>query len=130
MIDMSKIADMLGVRLGETFAISESDEEYILDEKGVRTVGSNTPYMPMTLGLLLHGTLKIKKKPWKPLNNETVWGCDRFGNPYSVHFRCDSEWDLLYFRHSLYFPSEKDAIAHKDEVMKKYQELKRYYKEV
>lgn len=69
---MEEVAKLLGVELGEEFKIKGYNKTYILDEDGLfdQQDGMNN-FMHLTC--LLTGEFEIKRKPWKPRDNEKFY---------------------------------------------------------
>ena len=85
---MSEVAKMLGVELGEEFMCSNG-YEYILKDNGIiESRYSNDArfcesIFSATLNDLLNGKLTIKRKPWKPKDDENYWYIDENGEAWS-----------------------------------------------
>lgn len=130
---MSKIAEMLGVELGEEFKIKfESgvvpDDLYMLTDNAI--------YMPNVtvssenlLWRLLTGRCEIVKLPWKPKDGEFVWYVDADRKIRSVEFSDSNCRDLFLYKLGMLYRSldavkmhiEKDA-AYWGEIRKELEE--------
>lgn len=121
---MAEFAKMLGVELGERFKIinistnkpiSEydyyfTDKDIEIDEEGRACSGE---YL---LIHLIYGDFAIKRKPWKPKDEETYWYVDERGFTY-----CD-EWDnceyvsnhMNYYKFGNCYRTKEEAEANRD----------------
>lgn len=74
---MAEVAKMLGVELGERFDILNSCDHncstFYLTEKGVMNDKSGYYEGPGMLLNLIYGYCTIKRKPWKPKDDEKYW---------------------------------------------------------
>ena len=111
---MEKVAEMIGVKLGEKFKIN--GEVYWLDEDGLMDDTGHQFFS--TLGRLVIGQYTIEKLPWKP----------RYGNEYrfelmdkSVVFKiwCDDTEDHILYYAGNCFATREEALAHAPEVIEK-----------
>jgi uncharacterized Ntn-hydrolase superfamily protein len=118
---MEKVAEILGVKLGEKFKIN--GEVYWLDKDGMIDDTGHRPFS--TLGRLVIGQYTIEKLPWKPQESDRYWVVlkDRHAVRYF--------WDDDCVDYSLYyagncFATREEALAHAPEVIEK---LRRKYEE-
>ena len=87
---MQKIADMLGVELGEVFYIKQGEHniKFILSKDGLHQVvcidGKETCGIlsHRIFGKILTGEAKIIKRPWKPSNLECYYKVKKWDNTY------------------------------------------------
>lgn len=70
---MAEVAKMLGVELGEEFEIGPYNAKYVLSDDGVYSVGGSKSVCTIALNNLLNGEWIIKRKPWKPKDDEKYW---------------------------------------------------------
>ncbi len=85
---MQKIADMLGVELGEVFYIKQGEHniKFILSKDGLHQVvcidGKETCGIlsHRIFGKILTGEAKIIKRPWKPSNLECYYKVKKWDN--------------------------------------------------
>lgn len=113
---MSKIAEMLGVEMGEEFKIKfESgvvpDDLYMLTDNAI--------YMPNVtvssenlLWRLLTGRCEIVKLPWKPKDRELVWYVDADRKIRSVEFSDSNCRDLFLYKLGMLYRSLDGVKAH------------------
>lgn len=115
---MSKIAEMLGVELGEEFKIKfESgvvpDDLYMLTDNAIYT-----PHVTVSsenlLWRLLTGRCEIVKLPWKPKGGESYWYYSE------LDILEKSVWDGALFDLALYklgklYRTKAEAEKHADE---------------
>lgn len=113
---MSKIAEMLGVELGEEFKIKfESgvvpDDLYMLTDNAI--------YMPNVtvssenlLWRLLTGRCEIVKLPWKPKDRELVWYVDADRKIRGVEFSDSNCRDLFLYKLGMLYRSLDGVKAH------------------
>lgn len=129
-----KIAEMLGVELGEEFNLKDNKTKNIViprykitQEEGlVYSVNRNEFERSVSLMSIINGSYSIVKLPWKPKKGEVYWY-------YSEAFQhaCSSEWrdslcDLLYWKSGNFFKTKKEAnekgYAFWKELKKEYEE--------
>lgn len=130
---MSKIAEMLGVEIGEEFKVVDADGKlydciFKLTEDGSKSTfikpngeyssWSNDPYM---LSLLLTGKCSIVKKPWKPKNGENFYTISvSIDNEISVYlyvWRDNGTCNELYALGNC-FRTKEEADKHKHKYIK------------
>lgn len=129
-----KIAEMLGVELGEEFSLKDNKTKDIFrprykitQEEGLMySVNRNEFDGSVSLMSIINGSYSVVKLPWKPRNGEQYWY-------YSEAFQhaCSSEWrgslcDLLYWKSGNFFKTKKEAnekgYAFWKELKKEYEE--------
>ena len=118
---MEKVAEMLGVKLGEKFKVNGKvfwlDKDGMRNDKGGRYAG--------ILNSLLTGEYTIEKLPWKPQRGDVYWivsmnGKDLYGR-WEEHI---TDYAMYYAGNC--FETKEEAKAHAPEVIEK---LRRKYKE-
>ena len=118
---MEKVAEMLGVKLGERFRIN--GKVFWLDKDGIRS-DTGGRYAGL-LNCLLTGEYTIEKLPWKPKNGDDYFvgtmGCSASTN----------SWRGDYFDYALYytgncFRTREEALTHAPEITEK---LRKKYEE-
>lgn len=120
---MSKIAEMLGVEMGERFKLQvaglkqELKKDYCFCEKSFCMV-SESGYHPddEILHRVLNGTLEIVRDPWKPKDGDHYWyveydeGCALCRTTWS-----DSSYDLALYKLGKLYRTKAEAEKHADE---------------
>lgn len=114
-----KIAEMLGVELGEEFRLKENKTKNILipiykitQEEGLMySVNRNEFDRSVSLMSIINGSYSIVKLPWKPKQGEKYWW-------YSLAWKqaIETKWvssysDLLEWKIGNYFRTEEEANA-------------------
>lgn len=90
---MQKIADMLGVELGEVFYIKQGEHniKFILSKDGLHQVvcidGKETCGIlsHRIFGKILTGEAEIIKRPWKPIANEGYYRVYKFNGDETIY---------------------------------------------
>ena len=124
MNNMEKVAEILGVKLGEKFKIA--GDEYCFDNDGLEHIHRGTAVPDrLMLSLLLTGERTIEKIPWKPKVD------DRYFAVTMRHSISTNSWSGDYFDYALYYPgncfrTREEALAHAPEITEK---LRRKYEE-
>lgn len=120
-----KIAEMLGVEIGEEFQIVPLDGIYRLSDFGLQTKlflksgerWESSKYITP----LLTGQYQIKKIPFKPKKGETYylvgWNSEQLISVSSVIWMNDVDYGLLYCGNC--FRTEAEAEKHKYEIYEK-----------
>ena len=119
---MEKVAEMLGVKLGERFKINGNI--FWFDGGGGLVDDDDNSY-PNTMKSLLTGELSIEKIPWKPQYDDKYWCISMDGDVLY------DEWDGCVYDYAMYyagncFETYEEAKAHAPEVIEK---LRRKYEE-
>lgn len=120
---MSKIADMLGVELGEKFKLKVRDtgEEYPgifwIDEQGLWLNSEGNPDYLLKSGwsTLLTGIEEIVKLPWKPSDGDKVFFTTPAGDIGNKPFNSEKPLDLLLYKNDMLYQSFSEANQHADE---------------
>ena len=115
---MAEVAKMLGVELGEEFEIDYSGSDVILSAKvtdtGFRIINSNSlEFSGLFLNLLLSGQLKIKRKPWKPIINDTYYFVRSDGDVSSAQW-INNVWDNSIYKLGNCYRTEEEAESNRD----------------
>lgn len=130
---MSKIADMLGVELGEKFKLKVRDtgEEYPgifwIDEQGLWLNSEGNPDYLLKSGwsTLLTGIEEIVKLPWKPKEGECCYYIIPNGSLISTTIDFSFSGDLLLVHNGMVYRTPEEALEHKDETMRKWAEIRK-----
>ena len=69
---MAEVAKLLGVELGECFEVYKCDGVYFLENSGLYEIPSGFTAENVLIKLL-SGEYHIKRKPWKPNDNEEFY---------------------------------------------------------
>ena len=118
---MEKVAEMLGVKLGERFKIN--GEVYWLDKDGLMDDTGHQIFS--TLGRLVIGQYTIEKLPWKPQESDIYWVVLKDGHTVRYFWGDDCVDYSLYYAGNC-FATREEALAHAPEIIAK---LRRKYKE-
>lgn len=122
-----------GIEVGERFALAadgNSTENMYFFDKGCMLMScccdgiSAQTASPTTLTEMLSGEVEVLKKPFRPKMCERYYYIDndRFVSDDVNGLTCV---DLALISMGNCFRTEKEAIAHKDEILKKFDELKK-----
>lgn len=123
---MAEVAKMLGVELDEEFEIvfpQPSDCKAIarLTQSGVDVVETNVfDVHNFLLRDLLIGTYAIKRKPWKPKEDEKYWCVGRDGLIHS-YFSKNDIIDFFHVKLGNCYRTKEEAEANKDKWLKFYE---------
>ena len=118
---MEKVAEMLGVKLGERFKIN--GEVYWLNKDGLMDDTGHQIFS--TLGRLVIGQYTIEKLPWKPQYGDKYWYISMEGCAlYSKWTEPINDYAMYYAGNC--FETKEEALAHAPEVIEK---LRRKYEE-
>lgn len=116
---MEKVAEMLGIEIGEKFKIRfESgivpDALYMFTDNGIYM--SNAVFKSEDLlWRLLTGRIEIVKLPWKPENGEIVWYICYDGSLDFQHFCNQSVKLLMLYKLGKLYRTKAEAEKHADE---------------
>ena len=119
MNNMEKVAEMLGVKLGERF--KAGGRKYYIDEEGL--FDDDGDICTMMLKCLLTGEYTIEKLPWKPRFGDKYWVGFKDG-PAVRYFWGDDCVDYSSYFAGNCFATHEEALAHAPEVIEK---LRRKY---
>ena len=111
---MEKVAEMLGVKLGERFKINGKvfwlDKDGMRNDKGGRYAG--------ILNSLLTGEYTIEKLPWKPKNGDdyfvSTMGCSASINSWRGDY-----FDYAFYYTGNCFRTREEALTHAPEITEK-----------
>lgn len=115
---MEKIADMLGVELGEKFkirfhgSIDAEDETYFLKEDYGLCDITGDHIRNDYLGALLTGRCKIVKLPWKPKNGEIAYYIDADRKMRCIEFSDLNCKDLVLYKLGKLYRTREEAEVH------------------
>lgn len=124
---VEKIAEMLGVDLGEEFNIVGSSPLYYcpykITERGL--VDSKNRKRDSTLVDLLRGIYKIEKLPWKPKRGDGYYYVPLWYKHEIKLTEFDSEnpFEIALLKCGWMFRTEQEAEANKERVLKEYAEV-------
>lgn len=133
MNNMKKIAELLGVELGEEFKVRLTQtpeiinsEIFVLREHGLET--DDCIQRSDILANLLTGTYEIVKLPWKPKGGDSYWYYSEF---YILE---KSVWDGALFDLALYklgkiYRTREEAEAHAAEDASYWNEIRKEIEE-
>lgn len=119
---MEKVAEMLGVEIGEEFKVRCQDGElsarfYIIDDGLYEQCKDEIPLVNSALLRdLLIGRCEIVKLTWKPKDGDHYWyveydeGCDLCRTTWS-----DSSYDLALHKLGKLYRTREEAEAHAEE---------------
>ena len=122
---MEKVAEMLGVKLGERFKVSSrghGDVEGCFKADGLYLEGSLNGIVLIKMPV---GEISIEKLPWKPQYDDRYWYISMDGDVLY------DEWDSCVYDYAMYyagncFETKEEALAHSSEIIGK---LRRKYEE-
>lgn len=125
---MAEVAKMLGVELGERFTIIDLDGEImgtaIIDECGFKLIEYNVNYTnswyQYALEDLLTGKYIIKRKPWKPKDEQTYWHVDENGYVWQELADYGYAGYLNYYKLGNCYRTREEAEANRDKWIKFY----------
>lgn len=130
---MEKIAEMLGVGMGEKFKI-RFENGYV--SYGVYMFTSNGIREPDTvdkaddlLQRLLTGKIEIFKLPWKPKYWDDVWSVNTSGTPYEFTFNNSSNTHLALYKLDKLYHTREEAEAHAEEDKAYWNEIRKELEE-
>lgn len=128
---MNKVADMLGMRFGEAFEIEQyPDARFKFTEKGLIAMpkwAKNEFNDSDTLLGLLSGELKIIFRAWVPKGNEPFYYWHNNNGVWMMGATECHGWvyELGLIAMGNCFITEADAEAHKDEVISRYEAIRK-----
>lgn len=104
---MNEVAALLGVELDEEFII-EDYGTYVLTWKGL--VRKDGIVQGLILTFLLTGELKIRRKPWKPIKDETYYYVTEEGLTWEEDW-VDDDVDLMRYKLGNCYRTKEEAEA-------------------
>ena len=110
---MPEVAKMLGVKLGEPFMVG--DCKYYFTEKGLcwNNVTDSDENCVWTLYYLLNGAFTIKRKPWKPKDDEEYWLVNQCGDIISLNW-IDNFLCITNYKIGNCYRTKEEAEANRD----------------
>ena len=130
-----QFAEMLGLKRGEEFILTDSDGKideftYRISDDGIYYKTTETNIWSIgqssTLRYLLNGTYKAVPKPWKPKRYERYWRYQPQNSGVSLSTWCDDGVDLCRWKVGNCFETEKEAKTKGKEIM---EAIKKEYEE-
>ena len=117
---MPEVAALLGVEIGEEFIIENADrkENVVLAMDGFHVIQPNGALDPDRCRLLskvLQGLYEVKKKPWKPKEDEEYWTISFLINqqPYAENYGWDGDdMDFTKLKLGMVYRTKAEAEAH------------------
>ena len=122
---MAKIAEMLGVELGEVFCMKHPRfhrglREYQITENGFLSrdngCGEWSPYAAVEFERLFCGQLEIIKQPWRPKMHEKYWlvcGVCAIEPEAVESIWHDSVIDLMYYKNGCVYRTKEECERNK-----------------
>ena len=114
---MDKVAELLGLELGDEFALEKAPEHsiYRISADGIEVYHKEECYwevLPQMLAHLLTGKERIIKMPWKPAEGERYYEpiIDNFLGRACFTCWSGSEYDNYRYENGLVFRTEEEAI--------------------
>ena len=133
---MEKVAEMLGVELGEKFTMidtatrEECNYEYYIDNLCLcAIIGGDSYEDRLGLQRVLNGRYKVIKLPWKPKDNETVFYLDGRDNVNCMQFSKSSHYDLMIYKLGKLYRTREEAEAHAEEDKTYWDEVRKEIEE-
>ena len=115
---MSKVAEMLGVELGEEFNLVDKDGKpsaynpYHIEEGGfIDCTGDDDAGF---LAALLTGDFEIVRKPWKPKDGDEYYYIDVFGHAIKISYVRNDNSDCMKLRMGNCFRTREEAELNKE----------------
>ena len=122
---MAKIAEMLGVELGEVFCMKHPHfhrrlQEYKITENGFLVLKNNSEeweqLASVDFELLFSGKVELIKQPWKPKRSEKYWtiyaGYTTEPVTGSLHWVGSVE-DLMYYKNGCVYRTKEECERNK-----------------
>ena len=109
---MAEVAKMIGVELGEKFDVGPYNVTYVILDDGVHNVSSGL-LCPDSLNSLLSGKWIIKRKPWKPKDDEEYWLVNQCGNVISLNW-IDNFLCITNYKIGNCYRTKEEAEANRD----------------
>lgn len=128
---MAKVSEMLGVELDEEFEIEKHlYAKFKITEAGLEIKPNNDKTWHIEVDILLDlltGEATIKRKPWTPKMEETYYCWLNYGSDWNVGYYSMTGYtfDLNNIAMGNCFRTRDDAKAHKDEVIARYEEIRK-----
>ncbi len=131
MID--KFLELLGVEVGEKFNIrfvenglpsNYNPYHFEISDGNFHLLDCEGDPCNSYVGDIVSGRYKIEKLPWKPKDSDKYWFVNPKGYLVHAYFCEDGMVDLYNFNTGNCFKTEEEAEAHKDEVLKRFKEIR------
>ena len=129
-----KIAEMLGVELGEEFSLKNNKTNElnecrykITQEEGIMySIGREKWVRSAVLMSIINGSYSVVKLPWKPKNDEKFWYYSETINQATYHKWSFGNYDLCLWKLGNCFRTEEEAEAKGKEIV---EQIMKEYKE-
>lgn len=129
-----KIAEMLGVELGEEFSIKNIQTEdinraryKITQEEGIMySIDREKWVRSAVIMSIINGSYSVVKLPWKPKNDEKYWYYSETINQATYHKWSFGNYDLCLWKLGNCFRTEEEAEAKGKEIV---EQIMKEYKE-
>ena len=129
-----KIAEMLGVELGEEFRLKENKTKNIVrprykitQEEGLMySMNRNEFARSLLLLSIINGSYSVVKLPWKPKEGEKYWYYSEPFNQAISHKWYGGNYDLLLWKVGNCFKTKEEADIKGKEIM---EQIKKEYEE-
>ena len=129
-----KIAEMLGVELGEEFSLKNNKTNVlnecrykITQEEGIMySIDREKWVRSDVLMSILNGSYSVVKLPWKPKNDEKYWYYSETINQATYHKWSFGNYDLCLWKLGNCFRTEEEAEAKGKEIV---EQIMKEYKE-
>lgn len=129
-----KIAEMLGVELGEEFNLKQNKTKNITrhrykitQEEGLMySVNRNEFERSVSLMSIINGSYSVVKLPWKPKEGEKYWYYSEPFNQAISHKWYGGNYDLLLWKVGNCFKTKEEADIKGKEIM---EQIKKEYEE-
>lgn len=129
-----KIAEMLGVELGEEFSLKNNKTNElnecrykITQEEGIMySIDREKWVRSAVLMSIINGSYSVVKLPWKPKNDEKFWYYSETINQATYHKWSFGNYDLCLWKLGNCFRTEEEAEAKGKEIV---EQIMKEYKE-
>lgn len=129
-----KIAEMLGVELGEEFSLKNNKTNElnecrykITQEEGIMySIDREKWVRRVVLMSIINGSYSVVKLPWKPKNDEKYWYYSETINQATYHKWSFGNYDLCLWKLGNCFRTEEEAEAKGKEIV---EQIMKEYKE-
>ena len=130
---INKFLELLGVEVGEKFNIrfvengllsNYNPYHFEISDGNFHLLDCEGDLCNSYVRVIVSGRYKIEKLPWKPKDSDKYWFVNPKGHLVHAYFCEDGMVDLYNFNTGNCFKTEEDAEAHKDEVLKRFNEIK------
>lgn len=129
-----KIAEMLGVELGEEFSLKNNKTNElnecrykITQEEGIMySIDREKWVRSAVLMSIINGSYSVVKLPWKPKNDEKYWYYSETINQATYHKWSFGNYDLCLWKLGNCFRTEEEAEAKGKEIV---EQIMKEYKE-